>query len=77
MERLADLCGGEELKAELWEKLGQALGVSDARLEKIKSEEKDNLEKCKQCVLNVCNMTGTSDKGTSPEGTTSQQRTHL
>ena len=53
MERLAQMCGGEELKAELWEELGKSLGISSERLEKIALEEKDNLEKCKQCVLNV------------------------
>ncbi len=55
MERLVEICGDEEMKAELWEELGKALGISDERLEKISVEEKDNLEKCKQCVLHVRN----------------------
>ena len=54
MERLAEMCGGEEVKEALWEDLGKSLGISDERLEKIGLEEKDNFEKCKQCVLNVC-----------------------
>ena len=54
MERLVEMCGGEAMKEELWEELGKSLGISDERLEKIALEEKDNLEKCKQCVLNVC-----------------------
>lgn len=53
METLALLCGGDEMKAELWEELGTSLGMSKEQLEKISVEEGDNLEKCKQCVLNV------------------------
>ena len=41
------------MRAELWEELGKALGMSSEHLEKISMEEEGNLEKCKQCVLNV------------------------
>lgn len=41
------------MKEELWEEFGKALGMSDEQLEKISTEEEGNLEKCKQCVLNV------------------------
>lgn len=53
MEKLAELLGGEELKVELWEELGKSLGISSERLERIELEEKQNLEKRKQYVLNV------------------------
>jgi hypothetical protein len=53
METLSALCGGDEMKAELWEEFGKALNLPEERLEKISAEEGDNLEKCKQCVMNV------------------------
>lgn len=53
MELLALLCGGEEMRAEVWEEFGKALGISEERLERISIEEGTNLEKCKQCVMNV------------------------
>lgn len=53
MELLCQLCGAEGMKAELWEELGKALGMSEEKLDKIYIESKDNTEKCKQSVLNV------------------------
>ena len=41
------------MKEELWEEFGKALGMSEEQLEKISLEEEGNMEKCKQCVLNV------------------------
>lgn len=59
IETVVALCGGEEMRAELWEDLGKALGMSSEQLEKISVEEDRNLEKCKQCVINVRNSRGT------------------
>ena len=54
MELLVELCGGENLRCELWEDLGIALRLSELMLENICKEEGSDLEKRKQCVLNVC-----------------------
>lgn len=53
METLVQLLGGEGMKVDQWEELGKALGLSEEKLEKIYVEEGNNLEKCKQYVLNV------------------------
>ena len=53
MELLSQLCGGKGMKAELWEDLGKALGMSEDKLDQIYIEAKENIEKCKQSVLNV------------------------
>ena len=53
METLSLLCGDDQLKAELWEELGKALGMLDKQLEKASATAAGNLEKCKQGILNV------------------------
>ena len=49
------LCGGSNLSANLWKSLGAELQLVDEWLEKI-LEEGSDLEKKKQCVLNVCSF---------------------
>ena len=44
------------MKAEQWEELGRALDMSEEQLEKIGLEEGNNLEKCKQYIINVRGM---------------------
>jgi len=56
LETLVSLFGGENFKSELWEELGKSLEISEESLDKIREESDDDMEKRKQSVLHVRNI---------------------